>query len=77
MGHVAVRDATGQHQVGAQFGWLGDIDQVDYMHKIKVRRNWAPGFGIGYHHRASGYVYLVPCPIVEGTCCVEGEIFGG
>lgn len=68
-------DAVGQHQVGAQFGWLGDIEQVDYMHKIKVKRNWAPGFGIGHHDLATGYVYLTPIPIVEYTACVEGRIY--
>lgn len=68
-------DATGQHQVGAQFGWLGDPEKVDYMHSIKVKRNWALGFGIGYHDLRTGYVYLVPVPIVAGTACVEGVVY--
>lgn len=67
-------DATGEYYVGAQFGWLGDIDQVDYMHKVKVSTSWALGFGVGYHNTETGIVYLVPVPIVNNTCCLEGKI---
>ena len=68
-------DATGQHQVGAQFGWLGDVEKADYMHQIKARRSWSLGFGVGYHDRASGFVYLQPVPLVDYTACVEGQIY--
>lgn len=70
-------DATGKHQVGAQFGWLGDPKQVDYLHKIKANRLWTPGFGIGYHDLASHYVYLQPVPLVGYTACVEGKVYRG
>jgi predicted phosphodiesterase len=68
-------DATGEYQVGAQFGWLGDVDAIDYQHKIKVRSRWALGFGIGYHQVKTGLVYLVPVPIVNYSCCVEGKVY--
>lgn len=78
IGYIVAGDATGVHQVAAQFGWLGDIKQADYMHRIKAQRNWALGFGIGYHDTETGLVYLVPVPIVETggdyTCVVEGKI---
>lgn len=70
--HVA-GDATGSYQVGAQFGWLGDLNAVDYLHKVRVSRTWALGFGIGYHHTPSGIVHLVPCPIVKYAVVVEGK----
>lgn len=70
--HVA-GDATGGYQVGAQFGWLGDIKAVDYMSKVKVQRTWSLGFGVGYHHVPSGIVHLVPCPIVKYSVVVEGR----
>lgn len=70
-------DATGKYQVGAQFGWLGDLSRVDYMHRVKVSRTWSLGFGVGYHHVPSGVVHLVPCPIVNNTVVVEGKRYVG
>ena len=70
-------DATGQYQVGAQFGWLGDINRVDYMHKVRVQRLWSLGFGIGYWDRDTGIVYVVPVPVVKYSCCLEGRVFRG
>lgn len=70
-------DATGEYSVGAQFGWLGDVEQVDYMHRIKALRNWALGYGIGYHNTQTGIVYLQPVPIVNYRCCVEGVEYRG
>ncbi len=70
-------DAIGKYRVGAQFGWLGDASQADYMHQIKAKRNWSLGFGIGYRDRKTGVVFLVPCPIVHYTTCVEGKLYRG
>lgn len=75
LGYVVEGDATGGCQVSAQFGWLGDVDQIDYMHKINARRNWVLGFGCGYHDRGTGLVYTVPAPIVKYTVCVEGKVY--
>lgn len=77
LSYVVEGDATGGSQVSAQFGWLGDVEQVDYMHRVKARRDWALGFGYGYIDRATGYAYLTPVPIVNGTCIVEGRFYGG
>lgn len=66
-------NAEGENQVGAQFGWLGDFDEIDYMHKIKVRRSWAHGFGIGYHDTRTGAISLVPIPIINYKATVEGK----
>lgn len=68
-------DATGKYRVGGQFGWLGDIKRVDYMHQVKVRRLWALGFGTGRHDTKTGTVYLTPHPIVNYSCCVEGRVY--
>lgn len=67
-------DATGEYCVAAQFGWLGNTEQIDYMQQVKVRTSWALGFGIGYHDTETGIVYLVPVPIVDYTCCLEGKL---
>jgi hypothetical protein len=68
---------TGKYRVGAQFGWLGDIKKVDYMHQVKVRRMWSLGFGVGYHDTETGMVYLQPVPIIHYTACVEGKVYRG
>jgi predicted phosphodiesterase len=70
-------DAVGKYRVGAQFGWLGDIKKVDYMHQVKVRRLWALGFGTGVHDRETGVVFLTPHPIVNYQTCVNGKILRG
>jgi len=66
--------ADGPPQVAAMFGWLGDFEQVDYLHKTKVKRDWVHGFGIGYHDTGTGAVFLQPIPIFNRMCCVNGEI---
>jgi predicted phosphodiesterase len=70
-------DALGNHHVGAQFGWLGDEKYVDYTKRVKVRRKWSLGFGLGYHNKSTGTIYLVPCPIVKYRCMVEGVEYRG
>lgn len=71
----AVRgNAKGINHVGASFGWLGDAGQIDYAHKMKVRTTWSLGFGVGYL-RPNGFMYLQPCPILDYSCVLEGELF--
>lgn len=77
LAYVVEGDATGDTHVSAQFGWLGDVEQVDYLHRVKARKDWALGFGYGYIDTATGYSYLVPVPIVDGTAIVEGRLYGG
>lgn len=66
-------DAQGDAHVAAMFGWLGDREQVDYLHAVQAAQ-WAHGFGIGYLEPESGVVHVVPVPIVRGRCVVEGEL---
>ena len=75
IGYTVVGNAQNERHVGAMFGWLGDIEQVDYMHKIKAMRDWSLGFGIGYLDKATGNIYLTPVPIVNYTVVVEGKLF--
>lgn len=65
--------AEGAGQVGAMFGWLGDFDSIDYMHRMQAKRNWVHGFGIGFME-PNGVVHLQPIPIVNGKCVVQGEL---
>jgi hypothetical protein len=77
--YIVEGNALGEAKLSAQFGWLGDAEQVDYMHRVNVLTNWALGFGVGYVQPQSGIVYLVPVPIVrvgrDYTCVVNGQLF--
>ncbi len=66
-------NADGPPQVGAMFGWLGDFEEIDYMHAIAAKRAWVHGFGIGFME-GNGVVHLQPVPIVNGSCCVLGQV---
>jgi predicted phosphodiesterase len=73
MGYAVVGNAAGNPHVAAMFGWLGDLTQIDYLHKVSAMRHWAHGFGIGYK-QPNGNVLLTPVPIVEGACIIEGKL---
>jgi predicted phosphodiesterase len=75
MQYLVTGDATGKYRVGAQFGWLGDVNKVDYMHKVRAQRLWSLGFGTGYWDKSTGTVFLVPVPIVNYTCVVNGRLY--
>lgn len=66
-------DAQGDAHVAAMLGWLGDREQVDYLHAVQAAQ-WAHGFGVGYLEPDTGVVHVVPVPIVRGRCVVEGQL---
>ncbi len=74
LGYAVEGNAQGERHVTMMPGWLGDVEQVDYMHRVKAVRDWSLGFGIGYLDPKTGVVYLVPVPIVNYTCLIEGEL---
>lgn len=69
--YIVEGNASGEAHVAASFGWLGDRDQIDYMHQIQAKRAWALGFGIGYL-APDDTIYLTPVPIINYSCVVEG-----
>lgn len=71
--YIVEGNATGEHFPAASFGWMGDVDLVDYMHKVKAKRDWTLGFGTGYMGN-DGSVHLQAHPIVNGkSVVVEGK----
>ncbi len=46
-------------------GWLGRVDEADYMDPSKARRDWQHGFGLVDYSR-SGLAYAQFVPIVRG-----------
>ena len=75
LNYVVEGNAVGEYKLSASFGWLGDVDQIDYMHRATARKNWALGFGYGYIHRNTGIAYLIPAPLVKYTAVVNGKLF--
>lgn len=73
IGYAVEGNAKGKPHVGAMLGWLGDVDAVDYLHRIRAKRDWAHGFGLMYKE-PDGCVHIVPVPIVNGKCVVEGRL---
>ena len=72
-GYTVEGNAKGKPHVAAMLGWLGDVGQVDYMHRIKAMRDWAIGFGIGYL-LDNGNMHITPVPIVDYSVIVEGKL---
>jgi len=79
LSYVVEGNAVGEFKLSASFGWLGDSDKVDYMHRVLVKKNWTLGFGVGYVHPKTGIAYLTPVPIIQAgdklTCVVNGRYF--
>lgn len=74
MTYVVRGNAKGECHVGASFGWLGDYRRIDYRHRMRARRDWVLGFGVGYL-RPNGIVHVCPIPIINYSCVVEGRLF--
>lgn len=75
LAYIVEGNAKGEFKLSAQFGWLGDASQVNYMHNAKVLKDWALGFGIGYLDPKTKLVYMTPVPIVKYTCVVNGKLY--
>jgi hypothetical protein len=73
--YVVEGNAVGEAKLSASFGWLGDVDKIDYMHRAKAKKDWSLAFGVGYEDTQTGHCFLTPMPIVEGRCVFNGELF--
>lgn len=73
LGYTVVGNVRGKPHLGAMLGWLGDFEEVDYMHRARARRDWVHGFGIAYME-PNGNVHVTPVPIVNGSVIVEGKL---
>jgi predicted phosphodiesterase len=74
IGYCIEGDAQGQRHLGAMLGWLGDVNEIDYMNQVKAKKEWSLGFGIGYLDTKTKAVYVIPTPIINGTVLIEGEL---
>ncbi len=60
----------GERHVGFSFGWLGDKEQIDYMQRDKVSKDWTLGFGVGYFDTETQFTTMSFVPILPGYHCV-------
>jgi hypothetical protein len=72
VGMTVEGSARGKTHVSASFGWLGNAKEVDYMHRVKVSRDWALGFGLGYL-MPNGNIHINPVTIIDYSVIIEGE----
>jgi predicted phosphodiesterase len=73
--YVVEGNAVGDAKLSASFGWLGDVNQIDYMHRAKAKKDWALAFGVGYEDTQTGHTFLVPIPIVDYRCVFNGKLY--
>lgn len=66
-------NAKGEIHVGGVFGWLGNVDAIDYVHRI-LALQWVPGFGVGYMD-SHGVTHLQAVPIIKSRCVVGGVMY--
>lgn len=59
--------------VGISFGWLGDVEQVDYLHRARAAA-WTLGFGVLTHEKKTGLVFAQAIPIIDYTAIVNGNL---
>lgn len=71
-GVVIDGDHTGDRRFSLNVGWLGDVEQVDYMHRIKTK-DWTLGFGHIYTDSRTGLVWPSFVPVMGGGCYVAGK----
>jgi hypothetical protein len=71
-GVVYQGEAKGASHFCLNVGWLGDVTQVDYMHRARAERDWQLGFGL-VDYRDNGMVSAQFVPIVGGGCVVHGR----
>lgn len=71
--YIVEGNATGETFPAVQFGWLGDVERIDYAHKVNAKRSHCLAFGTGLLDEDTGWIYLTPHPIVGYTCVLDGR----
>jgi predicted phosphodiesterase len=69
-------NARGKSHVSRMLGWLGDIEKVDYAHRIQTMSDWHLGFGTGYLE-GNGVLHSSVVPIINYSMVLEGQLFRG
>jgi hypothetical protein len=71
IGVSEVADVHGSPRTSSSFGWLGRLEDIDYMYEAVAKREWAHGFGTGLVD-SRGRLYTWPHRIHDGRTVVDG-----
>lgn len=76
LSYIIEGNARGTKHLSTTLGWLGDAEYIDYEHRAKIKRFSALAFGLLYTD-SDGIGYVVPVPIINYKCVVEGKLYVG
>lgn len=66
---------TGERSVCMNVGWLGDVDEIDYVHQSQTR-DWVHSWG-DIHQDEIGVSWCNVVPIIKGRTVVDGRVVSG
>ena len=69
-------EAKGSSHFCLNVGWGGNVEDIDYVHRVRSIRDWQCGFGI-VDQDETGYSWASFIPIIDGRCIVDGKIVSG
>lgn len=69
-------EAKGANHFCLNVGWGGDVDEIDYVHRIRAKRDWAHGFGV-VDQDSAGYSWGQFVPVISGRCVLDGVVING
>ena len=67
-------DAQGTPQLAFCPGWLGDPAKANYMKRLRMNRDWAQGFALGYL-LSDKTMHVEPVPILNHRCVFRGKLY--
>jgi len=67
-------DAFGTRHVALNTGWLGDVEQISYRHRISARTSHQLGFGVAQIDE-NGVAWCEPIPIVAYRCVLGRTLY--
>jgi predicted phosphodiesterase len=68
-------DVMGRTFFGASFGWMGDLNAVDYAHKASVSTTHVLGFGLLTLDEETGQTFVEAIPVIDGRCVAHGKLY--
>jgi len=74
IGYHVNGNLEGDRHVGLSVGWLGDLNAIDYMHRDTITKDWALGFGFGFHDTYTSFTSMVPIAIMPDYSCVVNGV---
>lgn len=68
-------EARGASHFCLNVGWGGDVEAIDYHHRVRAMRDWQHGFGV-VDQDSSGYSWAQFVPVISGRALIDGAQVG-